>query len=326
MAPQPDLPLARAGEQEWLAAYDPHAFAPVAVTVDIVALTMRHNRLHVLLVERAGPPYQGSLALPGGFVRAGQEDLGQAAARELAEETGVDPTALRRVHLEQLGSYGSPVRDPRMHVVSVAYLAFAPDLPDPRAGGDAASAAWTPVAGPRGGGSGDRAPLPGGGPAPAGAEVTGHTAGPGTSGAELPGTHPTGQEIPGHCDLPPLGTALNGALAFDHAVILADALDRARSKVEYTPLATAFLEPEFTIPELRAVYEEIWGEPLHAGNFHRKVLSVPGFVVSTGRTTTRGGSKGGPRARLYRAGGARTLHPALLRPGDRDDPSGRPLD
>ena len=279
MAAQPDLPLVRAGEQEWLAAYDPRAFAPVAVTVDIAALTMRHNRLHVLLVERAGPPYQGCLALPGGFVRAGEEDLGQAAARELAEETGVDPAALRRIHLEQLGSYGSPIRDPRMHVVSVAYLAFAPDLPDPRAGGDAASAAWTPVAGPRGGGSGDRSPL------------------------SVPGS------IPG---------SIPGVLAFDHAVILADALDRARSKVEYTPLATAFLEPEFTIPELRAVYEEIWGEPLHAGNFHRKVLSVPGFVESTGRTTTRGGSRGGPRARLYRAGGARTLHPALLRPAERD--------
>ena len=284
MAAQPDLPPVRAGERDWLAAYDPRAFAPVAVTVDIAVLTMRHNRLHVLLVERAGPPYQGCLALPGGFVRAGEEDLGQAAARDLAEETGVDPAVLRRIHLEQLGSYGSPARDPRMHVVSVAYLAFAPDLPDPRAGGDAASAAWTPVAGSRGGGPGDRSPLP-----------------------------------------PP------GALAFDHAVILADALDRARSKVEYTPLATAFLEPEFTVPELRAVYEEIWGEPLHAGNFHRKVLSVPGFVESTGRTTTRGGSRGGPRARLYRAGGARTLHPALLRPAERDgaerdDPPGHTLD
>ena len=290
MAPQSELPPVRAGEQDWLAAYDPRAFVPVAVTVDIVALTMRHGRLHVLLVERASPPYQGCLALPGGFVRAGEEDLGQAAARELAEETGVDATALHRIHLEQLGSYGSPRRDPRIHVVSVAYLAFAPDLPDPRAGGDAASAAWTPVAGPRGGGSGDRSPFP-----------------------------PPG----GRAQLP---EALAGALAFDHAAILADALDRARSKVEYTPLATAFLEPEFTIPELRAVYEEIWGEPLHAGNFHRKVLSVPGFVESTGRTTSRGGSKGGPRARLYRAGGTRTLHPALLRPSDRDDPPGPALD
>lgn len=103
-------------------------------------------------------------------------------------------------------------------------------------------------------------------------------------------------------------------LAFDHGRIIDDALERARSKLEYTPLATRFLAAEFTISELRAVYETVWGHPLHAGNFHRKVLSVPGFVGSTGASTERGGARGGPRARLYRAGDARLLHPALLRP------------
>jgi 8-oxo-dGTP diphosphatase len=269
-------------EQAWLAAYDPRAFAPVAVTVDIVTLTLRQGVLHVLLVQRAAPPFQGCWALPGGFVRAGEEGLDQAAARELAEETGVDTAGLRRVHLEQLGSYGAPARDPRMHVVSVAYLAFAPDLPTPRAGTDAAAAAWVPVsslnpaAGPRRGG-------PGGRPDPVSPDPVS-----------------------------------SGALAFDHGAILSAALDRARSKLEYTPLATAFLDAEFTVSDLRAVYEEIWGEKLHPGNFHRKVLSVPGFVESTGRTTAHGGSRGGPRARLYRRGDARLLHPALLRP-DREE-------
>jgi 8-oxo-dGTP diphosphatase len=89
-------------------------------------------------------------------------------------------------------------------------------------------------------------------------------------------------------------------------------------KLEYTPLATAFVAEEFTISELRAVYETVWGERLHAGNFHRKVLSVPGFVESTGETTETGGPRGGPRARLYRRGDARLLHPALLRPGRED--------
>jgi len=96
-----------------------------------------------------------------------------------------------------------------------------------------------------------------------------------------------------------------------HARILADGLERARSKLEYTPLATAFVTEPFTITELRAVYETVWGEPLHAANLHRKVLSVPGFVESTGKTT----ETGGPRARLYGRGDARLLHPALLRPG-----------
>ncbi|MFC1418811.1 NUDIX hydrolase [Streptacidiphilus cavernicola] len=277
-SPRPESNQEQLDEQAWLAAYDPRAFAPVAVTVDVVALTLRQDELHVLLVERAAPPYRGCWALPGGFVRAGQEDLDQAAARELAEETGVDTAALRRVHLEQLGSYGSPQRDPRMHVISVAYLAFAPDLPAPRPGTDAAAAAWVPVS------SLDLAVGP-------------HRGGPG-----------------GHTHHP----VRPGGLAFDHAAILAAALDRARAKIEYTPLATAFLGGEFTISDLRAVYEEIWGEKLHPGNFHRKVLSVPGFVEGTGRTTAHGGSRGGPRARLYHRGDARLLHPALLRP-DREE-------
>jgi len=240
-------------ERDFLDSYDPAAYAPVAVTVDVVALTIREGRLHVLLVERAGHPFAGWRALPGGFVQA--ETLDAAALRELAEETGLRPGegVLDRVHLEQLRSYGTPGRDPRMRVISVAYLAFAPSLPDPRAGGDASGAFWVPV---------------------------------------------------DHV----------GELAFDHAAILADGLDRARSKLEYTPLATAFVGAEFTIGELRAVYAAVWGEELHAGNFHRKVLSVPGFVESTGATSARGGERGGPRARLYQAGDARLLHPALLRP------------
>ena len=159
-----------------------------------------------------------------------------------------------------------------MRVISVAYLVFAPELPEPIAGSDARAAEWVPVA------------------------ALGLADG---AGAQRPGR--------------------TRKLAFDHARILTDGLDRARSKLEYTPLATAFVGEVFTISELRAVYETVWGEKLHAGNFHRKVLSVPGFVESTGETTESGGPRGGPRARLYRRGDARLLHPALLRPGREDE-------
>ncbi|MCO8273174.1 NUDIX hydrolase [Actinoplanes sp. TRM 88003] len=246
------------GEAEFLAGYDATAYPAVAVTVDVVALTIRDGRLCVLLVERAEHPFAGHRALPGGFVRA-DEGPDAAARRELAEETGLTPGEgqLERVHLEQLKTYGDPGRDPRLRVFSVAYLAFAPSLPDPSAGGDAAGAYWMPV---------DEA----------------------------------------------------AALAFDHDVILSDGLERARAKLEYTPLATAFAGDEFTISELRAIYAAVWGEDLHAGNFHRKVLSVPGFVEGTGQTSTRGGERGGPKPKLYRAGDARLLHPALLRPTRED--------
>jgi 8-oxo-dGTP diphosphatase len=271
-----DLMSDPASDEEYLAGYDPRSFDPLGVTVDVVALTIRDSSLDVLLVQRGVPPYTGQWALPGGFVksrpgaddRVVEEGLDDAAVRELAEETGQH---LGRIHLEQLATYGTPGRDPRMRVISVAYLVFAPELPEPRAGSDAQAAAWIPV------------------------ESLGLAEG---GGGQRPGT--------------------TRRLAFDHARILADGLERARSKLEYTPLAVAFAGEEFTISELRTVYETVWGERLHAGNFHRKVLSVPGFVESTGQTTETGGQRGGPRARLYRAGDARLLHPALLRPGRED--------
>ena len=102
-----------------------------------------------------------------------------------------------------------------------------------------------------------------------------------------------------------------GHLAFDHNVILADAVERARSKLEYSPLAAAFCGESFTIGELRAVYEVVWGVRLDPGNFHRKVTSVDGFLVSTGER--RSPPMGRP-AVLYRRGHAVVLHPAILRP------------
>lgn len=251
-------------ERRFLAGYDPNAFAPAAVTADVVALTIRDGLPHVLLGRRAQHPQRGRWALPGGFVRAqdgaagpADPDLPDAALRVLTEKTPLPA----EIHLEQLGTYGVIDRDPRMRVISVAYMVLAPDLPDPHTGRDTAEAAWVPWT------------------------ALGHGEGADTE----------------------------HELAFDHARVLGDAVERARSKLEYTALATAFLPPAFTITELRGVYEAVWGRPLHAANFHRKILATPGFVEDTGELADRGGSGGGRRARLYRTGGAALLHPPLLR-------------
>lgn len=100
-------------------------------------------------------------------------------------------------------------------------------------------------------------------------------------------------------------------LAFDHSRILDDGVDRARAKLEYTPLAASLCGPEFTVAELRRVYQAVWGTTLDPRNFHRKVTSTPGFVTPTGRTTAR---DGGRPAELFTAGTADYLHPPLLRP------------
>lgn len=238
-------------EKEFLRAYDPRAFPPFAVTVDVVLLTVREGVLSVLLVERDTHPFHGRLALPGGFV-APAEDLDAAAVRRLEQETGVRRDV---AHVEQLGAFGDPARDPRMRVVSVAYLVFAPDLPAPTPGVGASWVAWVPV----------KAVEP-------------------------------------------------GRLAFDHARVLEAGVERARAKLEYSPVATAFCGEEFTVADLRRVYEAVWGVPLDPRNFHRKTSGTPGFLVPTGKETAPGPGGGRPAA-LYRRGDATLLHPAMLRPG-----------
>ena len=100
-------------------------------------------------------------------------------------------------------------------------------------------------------------------------------------------------------------------LAFDHGKILAAGIERARAKLEYSTLATSFCGPEFTIAELRSVYEAVWGNELDAANFHRKVIATDGFVEPTGRTES--GGPGRP-ARTYRATATTTLQPPIVRP------------
>lgn len=221
----------------------------VTLTADLVILTIRDGRLCVLLVRRGNEPFLGKLALPGGFLR-GEESLDETAARELSEETGVDAGGL---HLRQVAVYSAPGRDPRSpRVVTCAYLAIAPGLPLPRAGSDAQSAEWVPVA-----------------------EVQ------------------------------------RGGLAFDHDQILRDALELARNELQFRTVATAFCDEEFTIGELREVYEAVWGVELDKPNFHRKVRDANGFIVPTGGK--RSTANGRPAA-LYRAGPATTLTPPMMRP------------
>jgi 8-oxo-dGTP diphosphatase len=99
-------------------------------------------------------------------------------------------------------------------------------------------------------------------------------------------------------------------LAFDHGEILRDGVERARAKLEYSALGTAFCPREFTVGELRAVYQAVWGVALDPRNFHRKVTGSPGFLTPTGTMTTRGG---GRPAQLYRSGPTTVLNPPILR-------------
>jgi 8-oxo-dGTP diphosphatase len=221
--------------------YDPTQFPAFAVTVDVVILTVSDGVLRLLLVQRGEAPFAGMWALPGGFKRP-DETLAEAARRELIGETGVDAASL----LTQFGAYGDPGRDPRMNVVTIAYLAPLRDVGTIVAGTDAAEAALFP------------------------ADVV----------------------LKGKLEL-----------AFDHVQIVRDAVERVRVDLELTGLATAFVRPTFTLAELRAVYEAVWGVELDAANFRRSVVTDEGWVTPTGRRA-QPGPEGGRPPELYQAGRA----------------------
>ena len=115
-----------------------YEFPRPALTVDCVIFGLDdHNTLKVMLIQRNLAPFQGEWALPGGFVRM-NESLDAAARRELAEETGI-----KDVFLEQLFTFGTPDRDPRDRVVSVAYYALVNLIEHPvQAATDASHAEW----------------------------------------------------------------------------------------------------------------------------------------------------------------------------------------
>ncbi|RSN59609.1 DNA hydrolase [Streptomyces sp. WAC 04229] len=113
----------------------------VQMTADVICV----RGGEVLLIERGWPPYAGHLALPGGYVDAGETSR-TAAARELREETGVD---VAEEDLVLIGVYDRPDRDPRGRFVSVAYMTTVQTDTIARPGDDAAAVQWTPLAAPR---------------------------------------------------------------------------------------------------------------------------------------------------------------------------------
>jgi len=107
------------------------------VTVDAVVFSLSGDKTQVLLVNRGREPYKGKWAVPGGFVEM-DEELEDAVARELQEETG-----LTGVHLEQMRTFGTCGRDPRGRQISITFTGIATGGQDKiRPGDDAAKAQW----------------------------------------------------------------------------------------------------------------------------------------------------------------------------------------
>ena len=110
-----------------------------SVTVDIILLADMPNDQKILLIKRKNDPFKGMWALPGGFIDE-NENITDAAYRELNEETGIE-----NVTLKQFKAFGKPGRDPRGHTISIVFMTSLPATVQTFAGDDASNTNWFSV-------------------------------------------------------------------------------------------------------------------------------------------------------------------------------------
>lgn len=256
-------------EKEYLAQYKPHDYERPSVATDMVIFTATNKQednyrripqkeLKILLIKRGGHPFLGCWALPGGFVNP-DETTEQAAKRELIEETGVD-----NIYLEQLYTFSTPHRDPRMWVMSCSYMALIDSSQvNVTAGDDAQRAEWFTV---------DFETV---------SENTQNTDDGFinekdyllklTNGDIILSAKIHHTKTRNHTGVDNDYTITeNNGLAFDHAQIIAFAIERLRGKITYTDIALNLMPEYFTLTELQQVYEIILNKTLLKAPFRRK--------------------------------------------------------
>lgn len=282
-------------EAEFLAQYNPNQYPKPSVTVDILLFTVSEKaeentrklpekELQVLLIKRGDHPFIGQWALPGGFVNIG-EDLDTAAERELKEETNID-----HAYMEQLYTLGAVNRDPRARIISVAHMALVDRKKlNVLAGSDAREADWFTVR--------HEIKRVGKINTENGYIIEKFIKLTLTNGEEQP--YATIKVTKNR-----IGTAVkvtreiipeeSQGLAFDHAKVIDQGIERLQNKVEYTDIAFNLMPERFTLTELQQVYEIILGKELLLPAFRKKIAHM---VIETNETKKQGANR---PAKYYR--------------------------
>ena len=229
------------------------------VTVDVVILTIHDNKLKVLLIKRANEPFRGKWSIPGGFIRL-SENIDDAALRVLKEKTTVS-----NIYLEQLYTFDSLDRDPRMRVVSTSYVAL---IDKNKLTQKVEHASWFDI----------------------------------TLIEEKDNlveiTLDNGEEVirfsikkvlrEKTTDRYDFEVVENDKLAFDHAKVILSGLERIRNKVNYTDIVFNMMPEYFTLGELQQVYEVILNKKLLDPAFRRIIADK---VEKTNKMRTGGGHR-----------------------------------
>lgn len=279
-------------EGEFLKNYNPGEYKRPSVTTDNLIFTvcdvenddyrkLAEKKMQILLIKRKKHPYKDMWALPGGFVDY-YEDIDSAVTRELKEETNLED-----VYLEQLYTFGDKDRDPRMRVISVAYMTLInKNSVKPKGGDDALEAKWF--------------------------SITSHLIKTEKKENSIEKIYElllnTEEEetksivirqlsnIKGNRIEEEIILDKSNGIAFDHGKIIFMGIMRLKNKIEYTDIAFNLMEKYFTLTEIQKVYEVILNKKFTAANFRRKISP---FVLETNKTT-KGQGRGNRPAKLYK--------------------------
>ncbi len=202
----------------------------VICTVDVALLTLVDAGLSVALLRRERGPFEGALALPGGYIHVeADKNARDAALRVIQDKTGIAPP-----YLEQLATFAGPERDPRGWSISIAHYALVPfDV----------------------------------------IERSCHER----------------VELVQVDHLPPL--------PFDHAQVIAVAVERLRNKSQYSSLPCYLAGQTFTLPTLQRIYEALMGESINKVSFRRKMAEMDMLEAIQGEFEASGAHR---PAQLYR--------------------------
>ena len=257
-------------EEEFLKDYDPSKFDRLSLTTDVLVFSVSDEHQNnyrklskkyfsVLLVKRDTYPFKDKWCLPGGFVKI-DEDLEDAARRILKKEANID-----NIYIEQLYTYGSPNRDPRMRIISTSYMALIDknrlDYKLP------INASWFNI------------------------DYT-------ETEKDISVILDNGVEVikfkikktlkEKTTDRYKFDVLENDKIAFDHPLTIVSGISRLKNKLEYTDVVFNMMPEFFTLGELQQVYEVILGKKLLDPAFRRIIADK---VEKTDKVKTGGGHR-----------------------------------